>query len=51
MPSTISRPCGTRLHFEDIEALERVARERQMTLSSVLAMFAREGLRKTTATA
>jgi hypothetical protein len=44
MPSTVTRPTSTRLKPEDIDRLRRIAGREGVTLSFLLARFARDGI-------
>jgi hypothetical protein len=51
MPSTITEPRTTRIRHADLTELERIAREQDSTVSSVMATLIRQGLCQTTAVA
>jgi len=44
MPSTITRVVATRLRPTEVEELQKLARERGLTLSGVIASIARDTL-------
>jgi hypothetical protein len=44
MPSTVTRPTSTRLKPDEIDRLRRLAKHESVTLSSLLARLAREGM-------
>jgi hypothetical protein len=44
MPSTVTRPTSTRLKPDEIDRLRLIAKHESVTLSSLLARLAREGM-------
>jgi predicted DNA-binding ribbon-helix-helix protein len=49
MPSTVTRPTSTRLKPDEIDHLKRIAKHEQVTLSSLLARLARDGITRAVA--
>jgi hypothetical protein len=48
MPSALTEPRTARIHPNDLEQLRKLSRERDMTVSALIASFVHAGLRQTT---